>query len=197
MQHTNIKASSLLKIINIFTIVAFILVGVMFYLELTKPNQNYYAKSADNTVNRMITLSEPNVSIHTLLRWASIAITTAYTLDFVEYQKTLSSLESYFTKAGYKNFLEAADARLQDIIKQKLVVTAVVAGQPIVLDEGMLDGAYSWRLQIPLLLSYQGASEKSTKQSLAVTILVVRVPTSDADSGIGIAQLQDTSTFNN
>ena len=145
----------------------------------------------------MITLSEPNVSIHTLLRWASIAITTAYTLDFVEYQKTLSSLESYFTKAGYKNFLEAADARLQDIIKQKLVVTAVVAGQPIVLDEGMLDGAYSWRLQIPLLLSYQGASEKSTKQSLAVTILVVRVPTSDADSGIGIAQLQDTSTFNN
>ena len=50
---------------------------------------------------------------------------------------------------------------------------------------------------MPLLLSYQGASEKSTKQNLAVTVLVMRVPTKEAHTGIGIAQIQDVVTYNN
>lgn len=183
--------------INILSVSFVIMVGVIFYLEITKTKQTYFAQSTDGILTKMTALDVPNVSTNTLLRWVSLAVTSAYTLDFVDYQQTLDSLKQYFTKSGYANFLEASNDRLQTIIKQKLIVTAVVAGTPILLGEGEIYGFYSWRIQIPILLSYQGASEKSTKQNLAVSLLVMRVPTKEAHSGIGIAQIQDVVMFNN
>lgn len=194
---TKFNINQLLMFINILSVSFVIMVGVIFYLEITKTKQTYFAQSTDGSVTKMTSLDVPNVSTNTLLRWVSLAVTSAYTLDFVDYQQTLDSLKQYFTKSGYANFLEASNDRLQTIIKQKLIVTAVVAGTPILLGEGEIYGFYSWRIQIPILLSYQGASEKSTKQNLAVSLLVMRVPTKEAHSGIGIAQIQDVVMYNN
>ena len=194
---TNFGASNLLVTIKTMLLALVILVGIIWYLEITKPEQCYFAKNTANKFIKMTSLDEPNVSSRTLLRWASLAVTTAYTLDFVEYQTTLDSLKPYFTKTGYVSFLAAANSRLQDIIKQKLIVTAVIADTPVLLGEGIISGFYAWKIQIPILLSYQGASEKSTKQSLVVNLLVMRVPIKEASTGIGIAQIQDTVIYNN
>jgi hypothetical protein len=149
---TKFNINQLLLVINILSVILIILVGIMFYLEKTKPKQTYFAQSLDQKLTKMISLDEPNVSTNTLLRWVSLAVTSAYTLDFVDYQQTLNNLKQYFTKAGYTNFLEASNERLQSIIKQKLIVTAVVAGTPVLLGEGTMYGFYSWRIQIPILL---------------------------------------------
>lgn len=194
---TNIRVDNLIFLSKCLTTILLLLLALVFYLESSKAKPTYFVESTEGKLTPMLALEEPNVSINSLLRWASIAVTSAYTLDFVDYQQSLDALKPYFTKAGYTNFLAAADARIQDIIKQKLIVTAVVSSTPIILAEGEMSGFYSWQIQIPILLSYQGASEKSTKQNLAVTILVVKVPTKEAETGIGIAQMQDVVMFAN
>lgn len=196
-QNTKFRVKYLQNLVSILTIVILGAVAVIFYLEATKPSQTYLVQNHNGNTTQMINLSEPNVSTDTLLRWVSLAITSAYTIDFVDYKQNLDSLKPYFTKSGYKNFLLAANSRIDDIVKQKLISTAVITGTPVLLGEGTISGFYSWRIQLPLLLSYQGASEKSTKQNLAVNVLVMRVPTKEANTGIGIAQIQDTVTYNN
>jgi intracellular multiplication protein IcmL len=193
---TKFSVEYLLTAANVMSIILILLVGVIF-LEINKPMQTYFVEDLNGNTAKMLNLKEPNVSTDALFRWVSLAITNAYTINFVDYQQTLDALKPYFTKSGYQNFLEASDNRLQDIIKQKLISTAVVSGTPVLLEEGTVHGFYSWRMQLPIMLSYQGASEKSTKQNLAVNVLVMRVPTKEANTGIGIAQIQDTVTYNN
>jgi intracellular multiplication protein IcmL len=194
---TKFSVEYLLTAANVMSIILILLVGVIFFLEINKPMQTYFVEDLNGNTAKMLNLKEPNVSTDALFRWVSLAITNAYTINFVDYQQTLDALKPYFTKSGYQNFLEASDNRLQDIIKQKLISTAVVSGTPVLLEEGTVHGFYSWRMQLPIMLSYQGASEKSTKQNLAVNVLVMRVPTKEANTGIGIAQIQDTVTYNN
>lgn len=194
---TKLSVEHLLSSANLFCLALLILSAIMFFLEMTKPKPTYFVRDTAGNTAKMLNLNEPNVSTDTLLRWVSLAVTNAYTLDFVDYQQQRESLRNFFTKAGYKNFLEATESRLQGVIKQKLIVTAVVSGTPVLLEEGSMSGFYAWRIQLPLLLSYQGASEKSTKENLAVSVLIMRMPTKEASTGIGIAQIQDATTYNN
>ena len=70
-----------------------------------------------------------------------------------------------------------------DLVEKKLSVTAVLKGTPIVIRHGVLNGAYSWVINFPLLVSYESASE-TRKETRAFTLTVKRV---DADYGAGQA----------
>ena len=70
---------------------------------------------------------------------------------------------------------------------KKLIVSAVATKAPVILQKGLLNGVYAWRVQMPLLVTYQSANEFS-QQNNVVTILISRVPTLNSPRGIGIAQ---------
>jgi len=75
-----------------------------------------------------------------------------------------------------------------DAVKaKKLIVSAVATRAPIILQKGLLNGAYSWRVQMPILVTYQSASEFS-QQNNVVTMLITRVPSLNSPRGIGISQ---------
>ena len=75
-----------------------------------------------------------------------------------------------------------------DAVKaKKLIVSAVATRAPIILQKGILNSRYSWRVQMPILVTYQSASEFS-QQNNVVTMLITRVPTLNSPRGIGIAQ---------
>ena len=46
----------------------------------------------------------------------------------------------------------------------------------IILQKGVLNGNFSWRVQMPILVTYQSASE-FTQQNNVVTMLITRVST--------------------
>jgi intracellular multiplication protein IcmL len=64
----------------------------------------------------------------------------------------------------------------------------VATRAPIILEKGMLSGRYSWRVQMPILVTYQSASE-FTQQNIVVTMLITRISTIESPRGIGIAQI--------
>ncbi len=59
---------------------------------------------------------------------------------------------------------------------------------PVLINQGLVQGRYAWKLSMPLLVTYQ-SSERTVPQNLMVEIVVVRQPETEHPRGLGIAQL--------
>src|SRR5436853_142707 len=58
---------------------------------------------------------------------------------------------------------------------------------PFFANEGSEFGGYYWKVQVPLLVTYQSA-ELTTQNNFIVSLTIVKVPTQDNPQGIGIDQ---------
>lgn len=165
------------------------LVSTVLYVVTNPPQPKYFATSINGRITPLTPLSKPNQSDSAVLQWANQAAIAAYTYNFVNYQNELKSASKYFTRTGWSHFLkELTDSKSLDIVKKKkLIVSSVASRAPIILQKGPLAGRYAWRIQIPVLITYQSASE-FMKQSTVITMLVKRVSTLETSRGIGISQ---------
>lgn len=165
--------------------------------DLIRPEQTFYVDMPTGQSREVFPLNEPNVTPSSLVKWITQAVTSAYTIDFYNYQDNIDNLKQYFTIDGYENFLSSlkSSGSLDKIITDKLIVSAVAIDTAIILQEGMINNVYSWNIQLPILLNYQGASTTSTKKTIVANVLVNRVPTDLAPKGIGIAQIVDEEYY--
>lgn len=179
--------------IRFFTIVAIVVTGLVFFMHFSRPNQTYYVYNNNGAELQIETLAEPNVTSEALLNWASLAATTIHTIDYLTYEQHLEDIRDFFTIGGYNDYIATLKkSGTLDKIKREFVrVTAVTTNTPVVFEEGMNRGVYAWKLQVPLLLSYETVGAASTS-TVAVNLLVERVPTDKAPKGIGIGQIIDT-----
>lgn len=168
-----------------------------FGADLLRPKQTFFVDPPSGSAREVFPLNEPNVTPSSLVNWVTQAVTSAYTIDFYNYQSNIDNLKQYFTNDGYDNYLTALDksGTLKKIINEKLIVSAVAINTAVILQEGMMNDVYSWKIQIPVLLNYQGASTTSTQKTIVVNVLINRVPTDLAPKGIGIAQIVDEEYY--
>ncbi len=166
-----------------------ILLGCLWWVITNPRPPEYFATTADGRIIPLKPLSEPNISEAALLEFAVQAATSPYTYNFVNYRKRLQEASAYFTPQGWAEFLKILQAsnNLKAVIAKKLVVTAVPTGAPVVVQKGIIRGRYAWKVQLPLLITYQSASTQ-IQQSVLVTMLITRVPTLNQPKGIGVAQ---------
>lgn len=178
-----IAAVLLMVIINV------VLVAVIFYQIATRPAPQYFATTNDGRIIPLYPLSEPIVSKQALLDYAAKAVVAAYNFDFVNYRKKLQDAQIYFTPDGWREFERALDAsnNLKTVIADRLIATAVVTGTPVIQDERVVNGRYAWRIQMPVLITYESASKK-IQQPVTVTLVVMRVSSLSVPRGIAIAQ---------
>lgn len=169
--------------------VNFILALLWVYLLTHPPAPKYFATSINGRITPLFPLNEPNQSDSAVLQWANQAAIAAFTYNFVNYRDELQAASGFFTPDGWNQFLGAlAQSNNIDAVKaKKLVVSAVATRAPIILQKGLLTGIYSWRVQMPILVTYQSASE-FTQQNNVVTMLITRVSTLNSPRGIGISQ---------
>lgn len=169
--------------------VILILVGGLVYIVSNPPMPKYFATSVDGRIMPLVPLNRPNLSSAALLSWANTAAIAVYTYNFVNYRQALQAASDYFTPDGWKSFMNALQSsnNLNAVIDKKLIVSAVATGAPVILEQGLLFGTYTWRVQMPMLVTYQSASEFS-QQAVTVTMLITRVSTLATPLGIGIAQ---------
>ena len=171
----------------VLLVVVVALVGVVFYQIANRPEPKYFATTVDGRIMQLFSLSEAMLSPGELLQWAHGASVSAYTYNFVNYRDAMQQLQNQFTADGWRYYEDALrTARtLEMVIAKKLVVSAVATGTPVILDQAVVSGRYSWKVQIPLLVIYQSPNEQ-TQQAMIVTMIVSRVPTVDMPKGIAI-----------
>lgn len=167
--------------------------GVVYYQAMHRPLPVFTATEPKGQTMSLTPYDEPNLLPDTILQWASKAATVAYTFDFVNYNKQLALARPYFTTAGWQDYLRSVVSLINTIIQNMLFVNGVVSGTPVIANQGPLPGkGYTWRVQIPFLVTYQSANT-SYQRTFYVVLTIVRVPTEINPQGIGIEQFVMTT----
>lgn len=171
------------------TIMNALLLLIAIYLYFHIPAPRYFATAINGRITPLVALTEPNQSDSSVLQWANQATVAAFTYNFVNYRDELRAASGFFTGEGWQQFITSLEQsnNLDAVKAKKLIVSAVATGAPVILQKGLLNGIYAWRIQLPILVTYQSASE-FTQQNLVVTLLVTRVSTLNSPKGIGISQ---------
>jgi hypothetical protein len=184
------------------TFIALALLGAQLFL-LGGIYLQYYMRAADQYYGAppsqknfpIEALDRPNVSPIALTRWATLAATSTYTIDFVHAEENLERIRDYFTTGGYENYRAALDQTkfIQNIVDKKLITSAVSVAPAMITQEGPgLDGKYTWNILVPILVSYLSSSA-DVKEFRVISLTIVQVPTEEAPKGIGIARYVTTA----
>jgi hypothetical protein len=169
-------------------IIMLMMVVVLLVQIKHRPIPPFVAVSPDGQKMQLKSYDDPNLLSSTLIKWASKAVVTAYTYDFYNYPKQLEMAQPYFTEAGWASYRQSIQALIDTITTNKLFVNGVVSSPPVISNQGSL-GGYDrvWRIQIPFLVTYQ-SSESTTNASYMVTLMIVKVPTTENPAAIAIDQ---------
>lgn len=191
-QYVNDKVRTLISICIVLLISNILLLGFIAIQYISKPQEAHFALKPNGSLYKLRTLSAPNLSTNTLLAWATNAATDTYTYDFSNIERKIGDLKKYYTKKGYTSLLEAIkkSGNLKSIKQNKLTVSSTPRNVPTIIAESVNEkGEYFWLVEMPLLVSYRSSSDEKLK-NLTISMLIVRVPTNESASGVGIAQIK-------
>jgi intracellular multiplication protein IcmL len=162
--------------------------GLFFYQITHRPLPHFSARAADGKIMTLSPYKEPNLLPDTIIRWASKAATLAYTFNFTQYREQMAAVRPYFTNDGWRDYVASANQLLTSVISSQLFINGVVSDVPVISNQGPLPNkGYTWRIQIPFIVTYQSANT-TTRRNYVVIITIVRVPTFINPQGIGIDQ---------
>ncbi len=181
----------LLTALIVSLVVIGILVAGFIIVKTQRVEREYFAiDSQSGRLIPIVPLSDAYLSHGALLTWFVECVTSTNTYDFVNFQKQFQQNSQCCTSRGWEEF-NAAVARagtLENLKTQRLVASSVANGAPVITREGIRNGVYSWEVELPLMVTFQGGQAGRTliTQRLLVTAVISRVPTYDSKNGVGI-----------
>ena len=178
-----------MKLLLIMSVIIILLLMVVGYLLKHQPMPKYFATTQSGRIIQVVPLSDPMVSSESLLNWATQIATAAYSYSFVDYREKIQMLEPSFTSDGWQEFLRRLkeSGNIDAIEQRKMIVNAVVTSTPIIVHQGMLDGRYAWKVQVPIVATFV-VGGKQVPRGYLVTMTIIRVPTLQNVNGVAVAQ---------
>lgn len=177
---------------------AVIVIGVLLwsfiYLQRNTTQPVYFATDNVSHLIKIIPLNVPNMTNADVAKWTVEAVQHALSFDYVNYRAQLQSSEKYFTPYGWTQYMTAirANNNLVAITRRRMIAIAMAVQPPKLLVQGILGGAYAWKFQIPILMTYMlpPFDDKSKfANSLQVTVIVQRQQVLKGYKGLGIVQI--------
>lgn len=170
------------------------LIFVIIFLTRNPSHPLYFATDNVSRLIQIIPKARANMSTEEMLNWAEDAVEAAYTYDYLNYPGQLQSAQKYFTTYGWKQYMRALSAsnNLVALKERKMIINAKVVQKPKVLTQGILSGAFAWRVEMPVLVTYllpPYDGSKKFSNALKVTMIVQRQPALQGYKGLGILQM--------
>ncbi len=180
-----------MKLALALTVALCISLGVAALLLLNQPKPRYFAATPDLRLAPMVPLDQPLLTQEGLLTWASNAITGAMSLNFLEWREKLESIRPHFEDEAFKSFLASLQSSgVLDMIRDKrLSASAVATRAPVIIASGLVGGKATWKIEFPLIVSYESSQGVESTQKLLATVLVRRASTAKTPRGVVIQQV--------
>lgn len=183
-----------LVVLVIAVMVIGIMASVLYYISGNYTHPVYFATDDVGRLIKIVPVSQPNMSEDEVLDWAVDAVQAAYSYDYVNFRRQLQSAQKYFTEYGWNNYMSALKAsnNLVALDQRKMVVVAAVVDKPTIITKGLLSGAYAWRIQMPVLVTYLLPPYDNTAKfsnAITITVIVQRQSILQSYKGLGILQL--------
>lgn len=184
-------------------IVIALLIWCVVYLFKNPVHPLYFPTDNVGRLIKIIPVNTPNMSNDDVLKWTINGVQAAYSFDYINYRSQLQDAQKYFTSYGWRNYMNALNTsnNLLAVTQRKMISTAQIAGPAKLLAEGLLSGAYAWKYEMPVLVTYSlPPYDEQSKfyNPLIVTVIVQRQQPLQGYQGLGILQiistLQTTST---
>jgi intracellular multiplication protein IcmL len=181
----------LFKVILLVCTICLLCLAFIFYLYFTWPKPTYFAVTEDLRIMEMPPLSEPLIESHTLTNWVGDVVVRALSLNFLNWRRTLTDLRAEFDPAGFESFLESlkSGGHLEKIEKERLSLSIQISGAPVVTSNEVKAGVMAWKLEMPLVLSYESSTGVVASQKLLAEVVVQRTKTSLNPRGVVIRQI--------
>ena len=165
--------------------------AVSALLLLNQPKPCYFAATPDLRLAPMVPLDQPLLTQEWLLTWASNAIAGAMSLNFLEWREKLESIRPHFEDEAFKSFIASLQSSgVLDMIRDKrLSASAVATRAPVIIASGLVSGKTTWKIEFPLIVSYESSQGVESTQKLLATVLVCRASTAKTPRGVVIQQV--------
>lgn len=176
-----------LTILGLVVLINCVLAGAIFYKVINPPPPQYFATTDDGRMINWHPLNDPVVTDEFILQWSTTAVRKAFSMDYIHWRQQLEDASVYFTRQGWKYFLESfkKSNNLETLSNLKMVSDAVVVGAPKILEKAILGGVYAWKIQMPILVTFSNLN-KSIPMPLQVTLIVMRVPVEQSADRVAI-----------
>ena len=160
-------------------------------LIVNRPAPRYFAATPDLRIAPLIPLDKPILTQQGLMNWVTETITSAVSLDFLEWREKLSRVRENFEDEAFKSFLASLNSSgvLEMIRDKRLSVSAVVTRAPVISASGLVGGKSTWKIEFPLIVSYESSQGVESTQHLMATVLVCRASTVTTPRGVVIQQV--------
>ena len=180
-----------MKLALALTVALSISLIVVAILLLNQPKPRYFAATPDLRLAPMVPLDQPLLTQDGLLTWASNAITGAMSLNFLEWREKLESIRPHFEDEAFKSFLASLQGSgiLEMIQDKRLSASAVATRAPVIIASGLVGGRATWKIEFPLIVSYESSQGVESTQKLLATVLVCRASTAKTPRGVVIQQV--------
>ena len=166
-------------------------IGIIALLILNQPKPQYFAATPDLRLAPLVPLDQPVLTQQGLLTWVSDTVTNALSLDFLEWREELEAIHPHFEDAAYKSFLDSLQSSgvLDKIRDKRLSASAITTRAPVIIASGIMGGIATWRIEFPLIVSYESSQGVESTQRLIATVLVCRASTVKTPRGVVIQQI--------
>jgi len=158
---------------------------------LTEPNPRYFA--VDNSL-RVVDLkpkTEPTVTQEKLLNWATKTVTETFALDFKHWKTEIMEVRPAYFPNAYDSLIETMrnpDGVIDFITSERAISSAAVPQAPVVTNEGLSDGRYSWVVEFPLVVTFETGDGVAGTKRLNIRLFISRVAGDKYPAGIRIQQ---------
>jgi intracellular multiplication protein IcmL len=168
-----------------------VLIVFLIVMFVTRPSPKYFASTNDLRFVQLSPLSEPTITDTSLNNWIADTVTRALSLDFEHWQTTLGDLRPDFSNDSFNAFVISlkSSGLLEKVVKQRLVLSAIPESAPVIVNEGLLGGVYSWLVKFPVKVSYEGSSGVLGTQVFKAEVTVQRADIAVHPRGIIIQRI--------
>lgn len=180
-----------IKVIIGLTVTTTVLACAIVVMFLNQPKPQYFAATPDLRLAPLTPLDQPVMTQQGLLTWTTDTVTGAMSLDFLDWRKKLESLRPNFEDEAFTSFLDSLKASgiLEMIQDKRLSASSIATRAPVIIASGLIGGTATWRIEFPLIVSYESSHGVETTQRLIATVLVARASTVKTPRGMVIQQI--------
>ena len=168
-------------------IIIVMLVGLLTMAH-RQPRSYYFASTTDGRIIPLAPLQVPVLSDEAVRSWVARNVPQIYTLDFVHYREQYQRLRQYFTPFGWGQFTTAFSDQLNKVVSQRLITSASPSNVAVITGKAVIDGVFSWRVQLPLVISIQKGDTQSVER-VVLRLVVQRVNNIGSSQLLGISQI--------
>ena len=160
---------------------------ILAWMTYDRQQPAYYAAATTGEVLPLHSLSEPVITSVFIVQWSALTVQYIFNLSFDTYQQQLAAAKPSFTPDGWASMSRALQSSglLKNLVTEKLIMSAVISGTPIIIARMIVHGRYTWRVQMPVLIKFRSASAE-TQRHFLITMNVQRMPTLDTSQGIQV-----------